>query len=50
MVAKALATESQLNFLSIKGAELLSKYVGESEAAVRQIFAKARLGVLVAHF
>jgi len=42
MVAKALATESGLNFLSIKGAELLSKYVGESEAAVRNIFAKAR--------
>ena len=42
MVAKALATESGLNFLSIKGAELLSKYVGESEAAVREIFAKAR--------
>ena len=42
MVAKALATESGLNFLSIKGAELLSKYVGESEAAVRKIFAKAR--------
>ena len=42
MVAKALATESGLNFLSIKGAELLSKYVGESEAAVRKIFARAR--------
>jgi len=42
MVAKALATESGLNFLSIKGAELLSKYVGESEAAVREMFAKAR--------
>ena len=42
MVAKALATESGLNFVSIKGAELLSKYVGESEAAVRNIFEKAR--------
>ena len=38
MLAKALATESGLNFLSIKGAELLSKYVGESEAAVRNMF------------
>ena len=42
MVAKALATESGLNFVSIKGAELLSKYVGESEAAVRDIFNRAR--------
>jgi len=42
MVAKALATESGLSFVSIKGAELLSKYVGESEAAVRDIFARAR--------
>ena len=42
MVAKALATESGLNFVSIKGAELLSKYVGESEASVRDIFHRAR--------
>ncbi|XP_067314240.1 ATPase family gene 2 protein homolog A [Pseudorasbora parva] len=42
MIAKALANESQLNFLSIKGPELLSKYVGESERAVREVFRKAR--------
>lgn len=42
MVAKALATESDLKFLTIKGAELLSKYVGESEKAVRHVFQKAR--------
>uniref|UniRef100_A0A8C2JUQ9 AAA+ ATPase domain-containing protein n=1 Tax=Cyprinus carpio TaxID=7962 RepID=A0A8C2JUQ9_CYPCA len=37
MIAKALANESQLNFLSIKGPELLSKYVGESERALREV-------------
>ncbi|XP_050299634.1 ribosome biogenesis protein SPATA5 isoform X2 [Anthonomus grandis grandis] len=42
MIAKALATESGLNFLSIKGPELFSKWVGESEKAVREIFRKAR--------
>uniref|UniRef100_A0A671P846 AAA+ ATPase domain-containing protein n=1 Tax=Sinocyclocheilus anshuiensis TaxID=1608454 RepID=A0A671P846_9TELE len=42
MIAKALANESQLNFLSIKGPELLSKYVGESERALREVFRKAR--------
>ncbi|XP_056095950.1 ribosome biogenesis protein SPATA5 [Rhinichthys klamathensis goyatoka] len=42
MIAKALANESRLNFLSIKGPELLSKYVGESERAVREVFRKAR--------
>ncbi|XP_063243028.1 ATPase family gene 2 protein homolog A [Bacillus rossius redtenbacheri] len=42
MVAKALATESQLNFLSIKGPELFSKWVGESERAVREVFRRAR--------
>ncbi|KAL1505404.1 hypothetical protein ABEB36_004977 [Hypothenemus hampei] len=42
MIAKALATESGLNFLSIKGPELLSKWVGESERAVREVFRKAR--------
>lgn len=42
MVAKALATESGLNFLSIKGPELFSKWVGESERAVRDLFTKAR--------
>lgn len=42
MIAKALASESRLNFLSIKGPELMNKYVGESERAVREIFRKAR--------
>lgn len=42
MMAKALATESGLNFLSVKGPELLSMYVGESERAIRDLFAKAR--------
>ncbi|XP_022906319.2 ATPase family gene 2 protein homolog A [Onthophagus taurus] len=42
MIAKALATESGLNFISIKGPELFSKWVGESERAVREVFRKAR--------
>lgn len=42
MVAKALAHESGLNFLAIKGPELFSKWVGESERAVRDLFRKAR--------
>ncbi|KAH0548394.1 hypothetical protein KQX54_001138 [Cotesia glomerata] len=41
MVAKALATESKLNFINIKGPELFSKWVGESERAVREVFRKA---------
>lgn len=42
MIAKALATESHVNFLSIKGPELFSMWVGESEKAVRDLFRKAR--------
>ena len=42
LVAKAVATESEVNFISIKGPELLSKWVGESEKGVREIFRKAR--------
>ncbi|KAF4518162.1 hypothetical protein B566_EDAN007853 [Ephemera danica] len=42
MIAQALATESGLNFLSIKGPELFSKWVGESERAVRGVFRRAR--------
>jgi len=42
MIAKALANESGLNFLSIKGPELFSKWVGESEKAVRDLFKRAR--------
>lgn len=42
LIAKAVATEAGLNFIAIKGAELLSMYVGESERAVREVFRKAR--------
>jgi len=42
MLAKAVATESQANFISIKGPEFLNKWVGESEKAVRETFRKAR--------
>jgi transitional endoplasmic reticulum ATPase len=42
MLAKAVANESEANFILIKGPELLSKWVGESEKAVRKIFQKAR--------
>ncbi|KXA89848.1 hypothetical protein AKJ61_01970 [candidate division MSBL1 archaeon SCGC-AAA259B11] len=42
LLAKAVATESDANFISIKGPELLSKWVGESEKAVRETFKKAR--------
>jgi transitional endoplasmic reticulum ATPase len=42
MLAKATANESEANFISIKGPELFSKYVGESEKAVREVFRKAR--------
>ncbi|KAJ3817268.1 ribosome biogenesis ATPase RIX7 [Lentinula raphanica] len=42
LFAKAVANESQANFISIKGPELLNKYVGESERAVRTVFARAR--------
>ena len=43
MMAKALATESGINFISIKGPELFNKYLGESERAVRELFHKARV-------
>lgn len=42
LLAKALANRTEVNFISIKGAELLSKYVGESERAVREVFKKAK--------
>jgi len=42
LVGKAVSNESKANFISIKGPELLNKYVGESERAVRQLFARAR--------
>jgi transitional endoplasmic reticulum ATPase len=43
LLAKAVATERESNFISIKGPEVLSKYVGESEKTIREIFRKARL-------
>ncbi|NXS82337.1 NVL protein, partial [Erpornis zantholeuca] len=42
LLAKAVANESGLNFISVKGPELLNMYVGESERAVRQVFQRAR--------
>ena len=42
LLAKAIATESRVNFLSVKGPALMSKYVGESERGVREIFKTAR--------
>ncbi|MBD3263219.1 CDC48 family AAA ATPase [Candidatus Woesearchaeota archaeon] len=42
LLAKAVATESEANFISVKGPEVLSKWVGESEKAIREIFKKAR--------
>lgn len=42
LLARAVATECGANFVSVKGAELLSKWVGESEKAVRRMFARAR--------
>ena len=38
LLAKAIATECQMNFISVKGPELLNMYVGESEKNVRQVF------------
>ncbi len=43
LLAKAIATESEVNFISIKGPEVMSKWVGESEKAVREIFRKAKM-------
>jgi len=42
LLAKAVANEAESNFISLKGPELLNKYVGESERGVREVFAKAR--------
>ncbi|MDZ5809968.1 AAA family ATPase [Halorubrum sp. AD140] len=42
LLAKAVANESESNFVSVKGPELLDKYVGESEKGVREVFSKAR--------
>lgn len=43
LLAKAVATESGMNFIAVKAGELLSKWVGESEANVRELFERARL-------
>jgi len=43
LLARAVATETNANFISIKGPELLSKWVGESEKAIREIFRKAKM-------
>ena len=43
LLARAVATETKANFISIKGPELLSKYVGESEKAIREVFRKAKM-------
>jgi ribosome biogenesis ATPase len=42
LVAKAIANDAGANFMCVKGPELLNKFVGESERAVRQLFARAR--------
>ena len=42
LMARAAASEAKLNFLAVKGPELFSKWVGDSEKAVRSLFAKAR--------
>lgn len=42
MLAKAVATESEANFISVRGPELLSKWVGESERGIREVFRRAR--------
>ena len=42
LIAKALATESGVNFVSVKGPELMNKYVGESEKGIREVFKRAK--------
>ena len=42
LLAKAIANEAQANFISIKGPEMISKWVGESERGIREIFKKAK--------
>ena len=43
LIAKALATEAGVNFISVRGPQILNQYIGESEKAIRNIFLKARL-------
>ena len=42
LLAKAVATESEANFISVRGPELLSKWVGESERGIREIFRRVK--------
>jgi len=42
-LSRGVATESEANFISIKGPEVFSKWVGESEKAIREVFRKARM-------
>lgn len=42
MLAKALASESGLNFIAVKGPEVFSKWVGDSEKMIKDLFSKAR--------
>jgi transitional endoplasmic reticulum ATPase len=42
LIAKAVASETEVNFISVKGPELMSKYVGESERGIREVFHKAK--------
>ncbi len=42
MIAQAIANETNANFISVRGPQMLSKWVGESEKAIREIFRKAR--------
>ena len=42
LIAKAIANETKANFIAVKGPEVMSKWVGESEKAIRQIFKKAK--------
>ena len=42
LIAKAIAKEAEVNFIAVSGPELLSKYIGESERGVREVFKKAR--------
>ncbi len=42
LLAKAVANQAGINFISVKGPEIINKYVGESERAVREVFQRAR--------
>ena len=50
LLARAVATESEANFISIKGPEVFSKWVGESEKAIREVFRKARMAAAAVIF